>query len=101
MEEEQSQYAPPGASIIQSDEMYGYFTVGPSKLALISLTTLELYVFYWFYRNWKIVRDQEDVKLSPFWRAIFTHLSTFSLGGRFVDHREARDIPLNFPFATI
>ena len=35
-----------------------YFPVSCSKLVVLSISTLGLYVIYWFYRNWKIEQQR-------------------------------------------
>lgn len=42
------------------------------KLALYCIFTLNLYQFYWFYRNWEFVKHYKDKKLNPFIRAALT-----------------------------
>jgi len=48
-----------------------YFYVTPLRLALFSVLTYGIYEIYFFYRNWKLLRDQRRLKISPFWRAWF------------------------------
>lgn len=48
-----------------------YFAVSKSKLAVMSIFTFGLYEIYWFYKNWKIVKEETGRKIHPFWRAIF------------------------------
>jgi len=35
-----------------------YFPVASSKLVVLSMSTMGLYVLYWFYRNWKMERQR-------------------------------------------
>ena len=49
-----------------------YFFAPPLiKLVVMSLTTLGLYVLYWFYRNWKTIKLRGHDGIMPFWRAVF------------------------------
>lgn len=41
-----------------------------TKLVLLSILTFGLYQFYWFYRNWKTIKAQTGVPLSPGWRTV-------------------------------
>jgi hypothetical protein len=48
-----------------------FFQVSLRKLAVMSVFTLGLYEFYWFYRNWKLIRAHENTNIWPFWRTVF------------------------------
>jgi hypothetical protein len=48
-----------------------YFAVSPLKLAVMSICTLGIYELYWFYMNWRLIRDRERSAIMPFWRAFF------------------------------
>jgi hypothetical protein len=50
------------------------FPVTPQKFLILSICTLNLYQVYWFYQNWKRLRDGLQEPLSPFWRAFFAIL---------------------------
>lgn len=52
-----------------------------TKFVILSFGTFGLYDLYWFYRNWKLVKNQFRQDLSPFWRAFFAPLWGFSLFG--------------------
>lgn len=80
---------------------HAYFTVGAVKLSLMSLTTGGLCQLYWFYRNWQIITPRYQTKLSPFWRAFFAPLWAFSMGSRFKEEAETRNIPLRFPVTAL
>ncbi|MFQ5578951.1 MAG: hypothetical protein ACE5G8_18390 [Anaerolineae bacterium] len=54
-----------------------YFPVSKLKLVVMSLCSFGLYEVYWFYQNWKLIRDQTGRKLSPFWRAVFAPVSAY------------------------
>jgi hypothetical protein len=56
-----------------------YFYVSPLRFAFFSILTFSLYITYWCYRNWKLIRNQEQRKISPFWRAWFTYLWIYGL----------------------
>ena len=56
-----------------------YFSLSNTKLVLMCVLTLGFYDLYWFYRNWKAVKLQEQKKISPFWRAFFAIIFCYSL----------------------
>jgi hypothetical protein len=78
-----------------------YFTVGALKFCLMSLTTFGLYELYWFYRNWRVIREREQSQISPFWRAFFNPIWTFSMGARFAGDARARNISLALPAVAL
>lgn len=56
-----------------------YFCVSKNKLAVLSVATFGLYEIYWFYKNWKEIKEQGGGKVSPFWRALLSILFSYSL----------------------
>jgi len=56
-----------------------YFSVSTKKLVVMCILTFGIYDLYWFYKNWKAVKVQEQKKLSPFWRTIFSIIFCYSL----------------------
>ncbi len=38
-----------------------FFPASRTKLLVMSLCTFGLYEYYWFYKNWKLVRDRVDL----------------------------------------
>jgi len=66
-------------SLKEIDEGTEYFSVPTGKLILLCVLSFGLYELYWFYQNWKAVKIQEEKKLSPFWRAVFSVFYCYSL----------------------
>ena len=85
----------------QKEMRQAYFTVGAVKFSLMSLTTFGLYELYWFYRNWRIIKDRDESQISPFWRAFFAPLWTFSMGSRFRDEAKDQSISLTLPVIAL
>jgi len=56
-----------------------YYSVSTQKLAILSMCTLGLYIYYWFYKNWKCVRDDGGEKITPFLRAWFLLVTSYGL----------------------
>lgn len=46
---------------------------------LLSFTSFGLYTVYWFYENWRQIRDREDWDIYPVWRALFAIFFTHAL----------------------
>lgn len=40
---------------------------------------LGFYEIYWFYKAWKYIKERDNLKISPFWRAIFAGIFIYSL----------------------
>ena len=73
MTENHNPYAPPNAVVVEpATASDAYVTVGATKLSLMVVATFGIYALYWFYRNWKVIRDREHSDIQPFWRAFFT-----------------------------
>lgn len=56
-----------------------YFPVAIHKLIVMSVCTLGVYQLYWAYQHWKRIKLTTGEKLSPFWRALFGGLWSFSM----------------------
>ncbi len=56
-----------------------FFPVSIKKLLVLSVCTFGIYEFYWFYKNWKFVKEKQGLKIMPVWRAIFSPLFCYSL----------------------
>ena len=48
-----------------------FFAVSPLKLVVMSTVTFGIYELYWFYKNWKLIKQRTDSNIMPFWRAFF------------------------------
>ncbi|MCK5179252.1 MAG: hypothetical protein KAR32_06945 [Candidatus Omnitrophica bacterium] len=61
------------------------FSVSTQKMVVMSLLTFGVYDVYWFYRNWRAIKVQEDKKISPFWRAVFCVIFCYTLFKRIIN----------------
>ena len=69
----------PAPAPVQGIRDFPAHAVSTTKLVVLSLVTFGLYEIYWFYRNWKLMRDRQGEAVSPFWRAVFSPLTAYSL----------------------
>lgn len=76
-----------------------YFTVGTTKLILMSICTFGIYELWWFYKNWRVIRDRTGESIMPFWRAVFAPLWGFSFVGYVSATREALGLSKVSPVA--
>jgi hypothetical protein len=73
---ETNPYAPPNSvvadvSVVAPEGIPLFFPVSVFKLLVLLFCTLGMYEYYWFYMNWKLVRDRTHEDISPFWRSFF------------------------------
>jgi hypothetical protein len=62
-----------------SDSKPIYFPVSLTKFVVMHFCTLGAYQFYWFYENWKLIREREQTEASPFWRTFFAFVYCYAL----------------------
>ena len=62
-----------------NDVAPSYYAVPPLKFIAMSICTFGIYEIYWSYKNWQFVRDRDDRKIMPFWRAFFYPLWHYML----------------------
>jgi hypothetical protein len=77
-------YAPPTVDDIPPPDVRRggpatFFAVSPTKLVVMSITTLGLYEIFWFYANWQRLRRRSMPRISPFWRTMFVSFTCYSL----------------------
>ena len=73
-------YAPPEAAVeVQAAEEAEFYVVSPKKFFLLSFMTLNLYIVYWFYRNWKVIKLRTGESMWPPMRGLFYIFFTHSL----------------------
>lgn len=56
-----------------------FFPTTTKKLAIMSICTFGIYEIYWFYRNWKFLKEKRGYNIRPFWRALFSIFFCYSL----------------------
>ena len=65
-------YAAPEADVrAPVDDTQGFYVVSLRKFYLLSLLTVDLYFVYWFYRNWRIIKDRTGESMWPAMRGLF------------------------------
>ena len=76
----ESIYAPPAAEIEVSENADGvYYVVAPGKFLLLTILTMGLYLVYWFYRQWRMVKERDESAIWPVPRGLFYIFFTHSL----------------------
>ncbi len=68
-------YAPPAAvveDIPETVEEPPYFAVSVFKFFVLSVCTFGLYEVYWFYQNWRRIKERDRSTIMPAMRSIFS-----------------------------
>jgi hypothetical protein len=55
-----------------------FFPVSRLKLIIMSIVTFGIYELYWFYKNWKLIKQRTGDNIMPFWRAFFGVIFCYS-----------------------
>jgi hypothetical protein len=74
-----------------------YFAVSPKKLLIMSLCTLSTYEFFWFYTNWKLIKEREKSSISPFWRTFFGYFYCHALFSNIRATARDKNVEVNLP----
>ena len=90
-------YAAPAAFAAESRPMESdsppFFAVSLPKLVLLAICTFGFYKFYWFYKNWKLIKAHENSDIYPFWRTFFGILFCYQCFEQIRDAGVSREIP--------
>jgi hypothetical protein len=85
----------PNKSPEPSEGQPAFFAVSPLKLVVMSTVTFGIYELFWFYKNWKLVKQRTERDIMPFWRAFFGVLFCYSFFCEVQDESSSRGI--SFP----
>ncbi|MDF1781855.1 MAG: hypothetical protein P1U67_11200 [Alcanivoracaceae bacterium] len=69
-----------------------YYVVSVFKLLVMCIATMNLYLAYWFYRQWKALQPTMDKKIMPVPRGIFSVFFVKDLFNRIDEHRVDRQV---------
>ena len=69
-----------------------FLRIPVSRLIFLSIVSFRLYEAYWFYRNWRYLKERNLLEIRPFWRGIFSIFFCHSLLNRIRDDKEASSI---------
>jgi hypothetical protein len=70
--------------------LVSFFPVSERKLLVLSLLTLGLYQFYWFYQHWQTEKQREHPRIMPAWRSILVYFFCYSLFQRINERAAAQ-----------
>lgn len=60
-------------------ENLNFQTTPISKILILSIVTGGFYHIIWFYHYWKTLNQKFGLKISPFWRSLFSGITCFRL----------------------
>lgn len=83
----------PGNGAVAGASPYHY-AVGLRKVVILQLATMGLYSVPWFYYHWRSLKELRKENLSPFWRAFFCPIFSYSMFKRFVGLGARIDSPV-------
>lgn len=78
-ESEDARTAAPAVVPSACDAKPFYFPVSLTKFVVMNFCTLGMYQYYWFYENWKFIREREQSEVSPFLRTTFAFIYCYPL----------------------
>lgn len=71
------------------------------KFILLSIITFGIYELVWFYKNWKLLKEEKGLKISPFWRAFFAPLFAGSIAGHLQKYLKEKNSPCDYSATLI
>jgi GYF domain 2 len=74
----------------QADPLFLHISV--ARLILMSIVSFGLYDNYWMYKNWRYIKERDNMNIRPFWRGFFGVFYCHSLLRRIYNDKEARSI---------
>jgi len=57
------------SSACSEEEIFLHIPI--SRLVVLSILSCGLYEVYWIYKNWRYLKERDNLNIKPFWRAIF------------------------------
>ncbi|MEG4104782.1 hypothetical protein [Microcoleus sp. S13_C5] len=73
-----------------------FFPVSRLKLFVMSIVTLGFYQVFWFYKNWQLLKAEDESNISPFWRTVFGALYCYPLLAQIKKWAKSRSVYANF-----
>lgn len=65
--------------VLTTDKTPYPYVITIPKLIILSVATFGIYEVYWFYKQWKSFKAERDLKVTPWARAIFAGIMSYSL----------------------
>ena len=84
--------SPTAAHANVADNSLLFLYVPVSRLILLSIVSFSIYEAYWVYKNWRYVKERDNLTMRPFWRGWFGIFYCHSLLRRIHEDKEARSV---------
>lgn len=65
-----------------------------ARLIVMSILSFSLYEAYWVYKNWRYIKERDQLNIRPFWRGFFGLFFCHSLLRRIHEDKEARSVTM-------
>ncbi|QUJ66187.1 hypothetical protein KDD30_08225 [Photobacterium sp. GJ3] len=82
---------------LERDSEVYFFSTSTFKLVVMSICTVGIYNFYWFYKNWMLIRARTGQNMMPFWRAFFSPIWAFSCFEHIKKSANEKNMPQSLP----
>jgi hypothetical protein len=82
--------SPPVSDVSHAQPFFLYIPV--ARLILMSILSFSLFEVYWIYKNWRYVKERDNLQINPFWRAVFCIFYCHSLLRRIHEDKDARSL---------
>ncbi len=69
-----------------------FLHIPTGRLIVLSIVSLSLYQAYWMYKNWRYIKERDNLKIRPFWRVVFGLFFCHSLLRSIHQDTEARAV---------
>lgn len=79
---QQNPYQTPTAAPLELESQASFYVVGISKFVCMTVVTCNLYLVYWFYRNWLLQKPHMPKNIWPAMRGLFSIFFAHSLFAR-------------------
>lgn len=79
---EQNPYQTPTAAPLELESQSLFYVVGIRKFICMAVITCNLYLVYWFYRNWLLQKAHMEANIWPAMRGLFSIFFAHSLFAR-------------------
>jgi ribosomal protein S27AE len=81
-----------GESIKETNHSSRFLYIPTARLIILSIVSMGLYEAYWIYKNWKYIKERENLNIQPFWRGIFCVFFCHDLFKRIYNDTQSRAV---------
>lgn len=82
----------PGVTAASAKADTPFLYISTNRLIVMSILSFNLYEAYWIYKNWRYVKERDNLNIKPFWRGIFGFFYCYGLLRRIHEDAQARAV---------